>query len=310
MNKRIIAILGILIIVLSTVFVGCGKKITKEDVTTTDDGKIKLNGGYEDIPAGSQIVVDANGDSYLVDGEGNSIVYNAQTEYVIPDVPVTPVQIDPSSTTTRSTTKKPIPTIPSSTEPSTTAPQYQDVIKTMSAYRNRSDSNAGVKGKLGDAADFKTLSIKFDESEYGGKNSFRIELHKGVYGTSTVGCELGVYVLRDESYFGAVGESENISGSAQLYNSKSGSKVTQFGESKTGWHYSFINASPVNSDELVMVATLKLNELRMDALTDELEEHGFVSGVTGGSTPYKNKGNYSVSEISGKKGMYEVTLVW
>lgn len=285
MSKRLIAVLGILIIVLSAVFTGCGQKVTIEnDTSTTDDGKIRLDGNYEDIPAGAQIVVDSNGQSYLVDGEGNSVVYDALTPYVIPNVPGSTVTIPnptvtiPSKTTTTTTTTK-------TTTTTTTTSQKDAVVAALNAHRTKSGSDEELSKAL-NGENIQSLNVSF------GENS--IELHKGTYGSTTVGCEVGLY----KSGALMTGNDIAITG-ATLYNS--GKTIDGTNEKKPSYWNNIYNGK---QSDMVLKTTVKLNEDDMNAFCDALEDKGFNYGE---ASNYRNRNNYAV-DIEGDKCF--VTVIW
>lgn len=305
MNKRIIAVLSVLIVVLSASFAGCGKKVTQEDKTTTDSDKIVLNGDYEDIPEGSEIVIGADGQSYLVDGDGNSVVYEAPSAYVIPNA--NPVPVTPSSQTTKPTvtTAKPTTTIkviPSTTTTTTTS-QQEGIIKTLTPLRIEGYNDSEARAKLTNS-NFDHLDVKFVD---GKDNDWLFEFHKGAYGSSTVGCEAGFYTRQSSNNgYKKVSDQAGIVCKAQLYNGDN--RITGFSETSvnSGWRYSFVNGGAKTSD-LAMIVSVKLNFERMDAFTDALEEMGFAEGSTSST---RNIKNYSVvaPEETGKP--YVVTFVW
>lgn len=285
MSKRLIAVLGILIIVLSAVFTGCGQKVTIEnDTSTTDDGKIRLDGNYEDIPAGAQIVVDSNGQSYLVDGEGNSVVYDALTPYVIPNVPGSTVTIPnptvtiPSKTTTTTTTTK-------TTTTTTTTSQKDAVVAALNAHRTKSGSDEELSKAL-NGENIQSLNVSF------GENS--IELHKGTYGSTTVGCEVGLY----KSGALMTGNDIAITG-ATLYNS--GKTIDGTNEKKPSYWNNIYNGK---QSDMVLKTTVKLNEDDMNAFCDALEDKGFNYGE---ASNYRNRNNYAV-DIEGDECF--VTVIW
>lgn len=289
MSKRLIAVLGILIIVLSAVFTGCGQKVTIEnDTSTTDDGKIRLDGNYEDIPAGAQIVVDSNGQSYLVDGEGNSVVYDALTPYVIPNVPGSTVTI-PNPTVTIPSKKTQNPTEAPKQEPKEepTSSQKDVVIATLNTYRNKSGSDEKINEDLkNNGTNIQSFSVNFEE--------YCLELHKGTYGSTTVGCEVGLYKS------GALMTDNDIAiTGATLYNS--GKTIDGTNEKKPSYWNNIYNGK---QSDMVLKTTVKLNEDDMNAFCDALEDKGFNYGE---ASNYRNRNNYAV-DIEGDKCF--VTVIW
>lgn len=306
MNKRLIAFSGVLIIVLSVAFSGCNKKVTQEDTSTTKDDKIVLNGGYEGIPEDSQIVVGSDGQSYLVDGEGNSVVYEAPSAYVIPNNNLPPV---PSSTTTTTTKPKPsttIKVIPSTAATKPTTSQQEGIVKELTSLRREGYNDSDVSARLtGYNAD--VLRVKFVD----GKNTdWLFEFHKGVYGSSTVGCEVGFYSRLDSNNgYKKISDQAGIVCSAQLYNGDN--RIAGFSDASvnSGWRYSFASGglSGAKPSDLALIATIKLNFERMDSFTDALEELGFTEGSTSSSKIAKK---YSVKAPEKAGELYAVTLVW
>ena len=79
--------MSVLVFVFTLVLSGCsiGKKF--EEPKKNSDGKdiINIGDGYQNIPPDAQIVIGADGQSYLVDGQGNSYIYNPSSVYAVPD---------------------------------------------------------------------------------------------------------------------------------------------------------------------------------------------------------------------------------
>lgn len=280
MNKRLIAVLSILIVVLSAVFTGCGERIAIEnDTSTTDDGKIRLDGNFEDIPAGSQIVVDSNGQSYLVDGEGNSVVYNPLSPHVIPNVNV---QTTSSTKVTVSTSKK-----TTTTTTTTTTAQKDGVIAALNTHRTRSGSDEEVNKAL-TGENIQSLSIDFGEN--------CIELHKGTYGSTTSGCEVGLYKS------GALTNDKDVTVSdIILYNG--GKTVDGTSEKKTSYWNNIFNGKQSN---MALSFNVTVKEDEMNSFCDALENSGF------------EEHNVKVDNLDGKhykvndpeNGQRTISVVW
>ena len=260
-RNRLIAFLCAFTLVAGIAFSGCAKRVKFDDSKTTTDGRVTL-GAFDDIPEGSEIVIGADGQSYLVDGEGNSVVYEPPTAYVIPGVPATN-PVNTTTTTTKPTTKPTIKTIPTKkTTESTTSPQDAVIakLKTMRMYGKNTDGYGADK-----------LYIEFEDE---GKQ-WLVEFHKGGYGSSTVGCEIGVYKDEDaKSVFVKESDSDKILSSAKLYSGRN--EVASFGTSSQSiaWRYSFKNAAP--SGKYTVIAKVSFpTTLMADAFMDALDENGF-----------------------------------
>ena len=81
-RTRYIALLCSFIIVFSIVLTGCGagKKITKNKNSAANGDEIQIGQGSDILEGPTQIVVGENGQSYIVDNEGHSVIYNNPTQ--------------------------------------------------------------------------------------------------------------------------------------------------------------------------------------------------------------------------------------
>lgn len=293
MNKKILAMLSAFILVFGVAFSGCGQKVVYEKPKTTESGKIKIN-GFEDIPDGSEIVIGDDGQSYLVDGEGNSVIYEAPTYAQIPDNSTT------TTTTTTTTKKKDPPKQPTIIEPSTTTTtlsEIENVKKILS-------ENRGTGEKLISAfanSNQNRLGIKF----FDGNTDWLVELHKGSYGNSTIGCEMGIYTRQDGT-FKKISDSQKVIGSFELYDKVAEKSVLTIGAQSRniGWIYGLKEGKLPNSSasNLAMVCKISFPSMKLaDAFMDSLEDNGFAEGDVSHNT---NK-RFSCDE-SGKV----VSFVW
>ena len=82
-KTRVVALVSVLVFVFTLVLSGCsiGKKF--EEPKKNSDGKdiINIGDGYQNIPPDAQIVIGVDGQSYLVDGQGNSYIYNPRRPF-------------------------------------------------------------------------------------------------------------------------------------------------------------------------------------------------------------------------------------
>lgn len=312
-NKRLLALLSAFILLFSTVMSGCAKLERPEDLNATNNDKININvdpnGGYTQ---NSQIVIGPDGQSYLVDGMGNSVIYNPSSLY-----------IDPSSTTPSSSTQptQPSMTIPtqpssSSTSSSTTTSVYNALaIQRRFGFNKMYDNFAGLANFYLD-----TIRVYFT---YDNKD-WLIELWKGEYAMASVGCEIGFYYndnpssptnapldasLGEKKHFKAVEDKDAMYCSMELWQYKKSTdaepaKMIDFGRRRCWWAAAFENGVlEKHSDRttLVMRGTIEFPTTEMrDLFLNGLEERGFREGST---TTYKN---YECYSVNGKK----VTINW
>lgn len=267
-SKKLIALLCSFILVFTTTMSGCAKKVKYNENKPKTDGKIKIGDSYEDIPEDAEIVVGEDGKSYIVDGEGNSMVYDAPTAYVVANNGTTAAT---TTTTTKKTTTTTVKVIPSTTTTTTTS-QQDSVIESLLSVRKIGYEEPTGLSKY----DTNVMHVKFQDME----DEWLIEFHKGTYGTQTIGCEIGMYKRSSsDSPFKKITEIENIASGASLFNGSS--KVAGFASSKIGigWRYDFVKGSVDNPKELVMTADITFPTSGMaNAFMDALEDRGFTEG--------------------------------
>lgn len=335
-KSRLIALLSVFIFVFSLVLSGCsvGKKVDESDKTTQADDIINIGQGGSDIPPDSQIIIGADGQSYLVDGEGNSIVYNPQSEYynpITPNTPVTPITPNtPNTPETPNTPNTPnIPNTPNTPEqpeepntPETPNTPEQPVEPPTSVFDLLSQVRSVGPGNV-NGTHLDTLKVYFT---YNNKD-WLISLWKGAYGDAHIGCEIGFYtaapsasgsapldpsvgVTRD---FKPVGNDDKLSCSMKLW------QYAHLKDKDTGAvpalkinspmksckrNYSFVegNLENINNrNTLVMSGTIQFPTLdMMELFLNGLDEQGFSSDV---SESYRVAKGYSVNDKN-------VTVIW
>ena len=107
-KTRYIALLCSFIIVFSVVLTGCGsvKKITQKKSAGSSD-EIQIGQGNDILEGPTQIVVGDDGQSFIVDNNGHSVVYNPNqsgNKYTASNI--TPSNTAPNASTNRQTTTK------------------------------------------------------------------------------------------------------------------------------------------------------------------------------------------------------------
>ncbi len=331
---RLLALLCSFIFVFSLVLTGCAsvKKISKPERTTGADDFINIGDGYGEIPEDSQIVIGSDGQSYLVDGEGNSIVYNPTSAYIepgvttnvpnVPNVPNTPIVPDtpntPDTPVTPNLPVKPDPT-PNEpeTEPTTTKLNVYNAlaIQRKFGFNKAYDNFAGLANFYLD-----TIRVYFT---YDGRD-WLIELWKGEYAMASVGCEIGYYYndrpssdengrldwsVAEKKHFKSVNDEDTMYTSMELWQYVKSTdaepvKRIDFGRRRCWWAADFENGVLEEHHDrttLVMRGSIEFptNEM-MELFVEGLEERGFKEGST---ASYNSTERYSVN---GKK----VTIMW
>lgn len=324
-SKRAVALFGALIFVFSTAMTGCSvKKITKKTPTGADDS-IKIGDGFEEDES-TTIVVGDDGKSYIVDDEGNSVVYTPTSTAVIKGNPVgnniptgSPVVTNPTTKSTTTTTKK-TTTTKSTTEKTTTK---SDVYNDL-AYQRRFGFNSMYdKGARFVNFYLDTIRAYF---EYNDK-LWLIEFWKGEYAMASVGCEIGFYnvdadekpykLVSDKTYqdiyeekgpeaiaYKSVSDSDAMYCSMKLwqYEKSTDAKPVQrinFPRAKCWWAADFENGVlEKHSDRttLIMVGTVEFpNATMRDCFTEQLDKKGFGKVAAGSITSYDKFDKYAVS---------------
>ena len=297
-RKRFVAILCAFMLVFSTAMSGCAKKVKFEKQETTKDNKIKINTVDDEIPEGYSLVMGDDGQSYLVDSEDNSIVYDATSTYIIPDAGNTQKTTSTTSKTTKTTktTKKTTTTTTKTTQ--TTTSQHDKVMSVLSKRRPNIDDKAG-----NDLDDYNvdTLDIRF---ENGGKE-WAVKFIKGQYGSSVFGCETCIYLKESgHSNWQIADDADRKNVSMTLWQFVDDENVERIEEPKKScWWSSIIQNGRLygNNQSLIMRSVITFNTAVMaDTFCDALEEKGFTNGST---SDYGSAGRYSVEDRT-------VTIVW
>lgn len=310
-KTRITALISALIFVFSLVLSGCsnGKDIESPEKTTEKKDVINIGEGDPTIPPDSQIVIGDDGQSYLVDSEGNSIVYNHYYQN-----PVTPQPNTPSADTqgtpeesTSSTTKPTVPTLPTSTEPTTSIFDLLSSKRSV-GYNKATASSAALPDSYLD-----TLRVYFT---YNNKD-WLIEFWKGEYGKTHVGGEVGIYTNGTPSstgtsqlsasegeakVFNAAGHSERLNCSVQLWQYVKSTDPEPISIASTAMkvcqrNYGFKEGVLENvkyRSTIVMSAKIEFPTLDMrDLFTFALAEKGFQEAST---SSYKDVERYYVDD--------------
>ncbi len=333
-KTRLIALLSAFIFVFTLVLSGCSavKKIEKSEKNSDGDGLINIGQGNGDIPDDYQVVVGSDGQSYLVDGEGNSVLYNATSAYIDPNslstssTNTTPGNKTDTSNSPTNPTNPVNPTNPTHSEPSSDTTAITDFqsspVYNAYAVQRRFGFNKAYD-TLSGLANFylDTIRVYF---HYNNKD-WLVEFWKGEYAMASVGCEIGLYyrdcdgkhengVLdkasgADRKHYTCVDDEDAIYMSMELWqyvkstDAEPAKKLT-FGRRLCWWAAQFENGVlEKHSDRtsLVMRGSVEFPTYEMTELFVEgLESRGFREGST---STYKNVERFSVD---GKK----VTVNW
>lgn len=271
--KKITAMLCATMLVFCTVLTGCAKKVSYKDNKSSTDGKIKIGEGTDGIPEDAEIVVGEDGKSYIVDGEGNSMVYDATSAYVVNNNVPTSSTTSTTNTTTKKTTTT-TTTTTKKTEPTTS--QQDHIISVLGPVRKTYTPGKSIDISLSNCSLDTPLIIKFND----GEGVCYYVFNKGMYGNKTVGCETGFYKgFPSSEVFNGITAVENVKNAAKLY---SGSSVIASMKSElnliSGWRYAFEDTSKTyNPQSLVMVNTIKFKNADIaNAFADALEVNGYT----------------------------------
>lgn len=318
---RLLALLCSFIFVFSLVLSGCSsvKKITKPAGDKDKDDIINIGDGYGEIPDDWQIVVGSDGQSYLVDGEGNSVIYNPTSAYIDPNAITTTV-------TTPVATNPVIPELPTKPEPTTESTTTTTTTTKLNVYnalaiQRRFGFNKAYDNLAGLANFYlDTIRVYFT---YNGRD-WLIELWKGEYAMASVGCEIGYYYndrassdvngrldwsVAEKKHFKSVGDEDAMYTSMELWQYVKSTdpepvKRIDFGRRLCWWAADFENAvleKHMDRTSLIMRGSIEFPTTEMrDLFTEGLDERGFKEAST---SSYENTERYSVS---GKK----VTVMW
>ena len=195
-KTRYIALLCSFIFVFSLVMTGCGsvKKITKKSTSAGGD-EIQIGQGDGILEGPTQIVVGDDGQSYIVDNEGHSVIYNSNQSggsYSASQInstakPNTSTNSGTNSTQRPITTKKPATT--ATTKVTTTQATPSSVYNSLAYQRKFGFNKYYDMGAMFVNFYLQTIRAYFT---YDNKD-WLIELWKGEYAMATVGCEVGFY---------------------------------------------------------------------------------------------------------------------
>ena len=310
-KTRLLAFISALIFVFSLVLSGCsiGKEVEVPDETTKKNDIINIGEGDPTIPPDSQIVIGDDGQSYLVDSEGNSIVYNHNYQNPVSPQPNTPPVNTPGGPeeSTSSTTKPTVPTQPSSTEPTTSIFDLLSVKRKV-AYNKATASTAGIRDSYLD-----TLRVYFT---YNNKD-WLIEFWKGEYGKTHVGGELGIYTnstpsstgtdplsasVGETKVFNAAGHNDRLNCSVQLWQYVKSTNPEPVSIASTSMkvcqrNFGFkegVIENPNDRSTIVMRAKIEFPTLDMiELFTNALAEKGFKEANT---SSYKDFERYEVDD--------------
>jgi hypothetical protein len=321
-NTRLVALMFAFLFVFSIIMSGCGiSKITKKAESTDSDGVINVGNGTDDVTGESQIVVGADGKSYLVDGEGNSIVYDATSVYAVNGTTAASSATKASATKGSSsngggTQVTETPTKGSSTD--TTSSTKDAVFNAFAAQRHFGFNKA--YDNLAGLANFylDTIRCYFTyDNKY-----WLVEFWKGEYAWASVGCEIGVYyaemnTLNNATFdakgpeylvYKSVPDEDAMYMTMELYQYKSDAAeakhILSFSRQLCWWAAAFETGVLERHSDRTTLAMIGSIEFPTNAMRDlfvaQLEAKGFKNGDT---SSYKNTERY---DTDGKK----VTVVW
>lgn len=315
-KTRITAFISALIFLFSLVLSGCsnGKDIESPEKTTEKKDVINIGEGDPTIPPDSQIVIGDDGQSYLVDSEGNSIVYNHY--YQNPVTPQPNVQPNTPQNGEQDKTEYSKPENPEhSVEEKPLTEPTTSIFELLSSKRSVGYNKATASSAAIPDSYLNTLRVYFT---YNNKD-WLIEFWKGEYGKTHVGGEVGIYTnatpsstgtaplsssIGETKVFNAAGYGDRLNCSVQLWQYvKStnlepiyiGSKSTEEERShrsvclKEG-----VIENPNDRSTIVMSAKIEFPTLDMiDLFTDALKAKGFTEGSV---SSYKHFERYYVED--------------
>lgn len=321
-KTRCIALLCLFVFSFSLVLTGCSKarKITPKQSSSANGDQIQIGQGDFNSDGPTQIVVGEDGQSFIVDDEGHSQVYNPnQSGGAYTAAPVVSSQIPSSSNNKPSTNSN---TKPSSAKKTTTATTQEptsspkDVYNALAVQRKFGFNKYYDWGSKFVNFFLSTIRVYFTYDE----KDWLIELWKGEYAMATVGCEVGYY-YRDHSQtaldtvgadnlpYDAVEDQDAMMTSMKLWQYEKSTDETpvqkiDYPTRNCWWAADFetgVLEKHRDQTTLVMTATIEFPTTKMLTLfTDELDKKGFKEGSI---NSYHNVERYSVS---GKK----VTICW
>lgn len=320
-KTRITALISALIFVFSLVLSGCsnGKDIESPEKTTEKKDVINIGEGDPTIPPDSQIVIGDDGQSYLVDSEGNSIVYNHY--YQNPVTPQPNVQPNTPQNGEQDKPENPKPVTPE--PPAEEKPPKEpttSIFELLSSKRSVGYNKATASSAAIPDSYLDTLRVYFT---YNNKD-WLIEFWKGEYGKTHVGGEVGIYTNGTPSstgtshlsasegeakVFNAAGHSDRLNCSVQLWQYVKSTDPEPISIASTAMkvcqrNYGFKEGVLENvkyRSTIVMSAKIEFPTLDMrDLFTNALTEKGFQEAST---SSYKDVERYSVEDST-------VTVNW
>lgn len=313
--------LCLFIFAFSLVLTGCSKarKITPKQSSSANGDQIQIGQGDFNSDGPTQIVVGEDGQSFIVDDEGHSQVYNPnQSGGAYTAAPVVSSQIPSSSNNKPSTNSN---TKPSSAKKTTTVSTTEKISSPSAVYNALAfQRRFGFNLAYDEASKYVSFYLSTIRAyfTYDGKD-WLIELWKGEYVGATVGCEVGYYYRESDGKVDKYGADKLLYGSVEdedaMYTSM---KLWQYEKSTDETPVQKINYSRRNcwwaadfetgvlekhrdQTTLVMNATIEFPTNKMLTLfTTELSKKGFKEGSI---DDYHNVDRYSVN---GNK----VTICW
>lgn len=318
-STRYIALLCSFIIVFSLVLTGCGsiKKITKNKSASGSGDEIQIGQGDVNLEGPTQIVVGVDGQSYIVDNEGHSVIYNNPTQsggqYSASQI--TPSNTTPKTNSTKTTTKKNTTTKKTTTTTESAATPNQ-VYNRLAPQRKFGFNKYYDSGAQFVNFYLQTIRVYFT---YDNKD-WLIELWKGEYAMATVGCEVGFYyrdhnqnaldmIGKDWLLYKSVEDEDAMPVSMKLWQYVKSTDETpvqkiNYAKRNCWWAADFetgVLEKHRDQTTLVMVATIDFPTTKMrDLFTEQLDNEGFREGSI---NTYHNVDRYAVDGRT-------VTICW
>lgn len=309
-KTRYIALLCSFIIVFSFVMTGCGtvKKITQKKSANGSD-EIQIGQGTDILEGPTQIVVGENGQSFIVDNNGHSVVYNPnQSGNKYTASSLIPSNTTPSASTNRQTTTKRTTTTTKKTTTEATTATPKAVYNALAPQRKFGFNGAYDWGSKFVNFYLSTIRVYFTYND----KDWLVELWKGEYAMATVGCEVGFY-YRDHNQslldtlgpnnllYKSVADEDAMEVSMKLWQYEKSTDATpvqkiNYSKRNCWWAADFetgVLEKHRDQTTLVMMATIDFpTDKMMNLFLDALEEEGFKEGTI---NSYHNYERYSVS---------------
>lgn len=334
-KTRYIALLCSFIIVFSIVMTGCGsvKKITKKSTSAGGD-EIQIGQGDGILEGPTQIVVGDDGQSYIVDNEGHSVIYNSSNSGSLYSQSSVTANTKNNSNSNGSSnnsssnnsnnnsgqnsTPKPTPTpTPNPDEGKEETPKTPEAVYNAVAPQRKFGFNKGYD-YLAPVMNFYLQTIRayftYDNKDW------LIELWKGEYAMATVGCEVGFYYREhNQSLLDTVGadwlpyksvkDEDAMPVSMKLWQYVKATDETpvmkiDYSKRNCWWAADFetgVLEKHRDQTTLVMVATIDFPTTKIrDLFTEQLDNKGFREGSI---NAYHNVDRY---DVDGRT----VTICW